>query len=132
MRPPCEVIVRYILPAFRSLVAKELLENFGLTQAAAAKKLGTTQAAVSYYFYSKRGMKYIEQLGTLPTIKFIVRESAEGIASNRISPADAISKFCKLCADLRTQDLICNIHKDLVLLPDDCKKCLSTIKPLGK
>ena len=128
MRPPCEIIVRYILPAFRSLVAKELLENFGLTQAVTAKKLGTTQAAVSYYVYSKRGKKYIEQLGALPAIKSIVRESAKGIAGDRISPADAISKFCKLCANLRTQNLICNIHKDLVLLPDDCKKCLTVMR----
>jgi len=128
MRPPCEIVVRYILPAFRSLIAKELLEEYNLTQAAAAKKLGTTQAAISYYLYSKRGKKYVEQLEAMPAVRAIVRESAKGIADENFSPADAVSRLCRLCADLRTQDIICKMHKDLVLLPDDCKKCLTMMK----
>ena len=27
MRPPCEIVVKYVLPAFRSLVARELIEK---------------------------------------------------------------------------------------------------------
>ncbi len=37
MRPPCEIVVRYVLPTFRSLVAKELIEKYSMSQQAAAK-----------------------------------------------------------------------------------------------
>jgi len=41
-------MVRYFLPAFRVLVAKELVRK-GVSQGRAARLLGVTQAAVSQY-----------------------------------------------------------------------------------
>jgi len=124
MRPPCEIVVRYILPAFRSLIAKELLEKYNLSQTAVAEKLGTTQAAISHYLYSKRGMKHIKQLEAMPVIRSIASEVAKDIVDEGLSPMDAISKFCKLCMDLRTQDIVCKIHKDFISLPEACRGCL--------
>ena len=57
----CEVVARYILPIFRSLIAKDLIEKYNFTQVEAAEKLGTTQAAISQYLHSKRGYKGLEQ-----------------------------------------------------------------------
>ena len=51
MSLPCETVVRYVLPAFRSLVAKKLLEEYNFTQLEAARALGTTQAAISQYVH---------------------------------------------------------------------------------
>ncbi|MFA5364813.1 MAG: hypothetical protein WC325_06495 [Candidatus Bathyarchaeia archaeon] len=128
MRPPCEVVVRSVLPAFRSLVARSLIENFNFSQVAAAKKLGTTQASISHYIYSKRGEKMVQQLESSASVKPIVDEIAKGIAENKISPLDAMMQFCKLCEALRGGDMICEWHKDCVDLPDACNVCPSTNK----
>jgi len=123
MRPPCELVVRYILPTFRSLVAKELIEKHRFSQVDTAKKLGTTQAAISHYLYSKRGDKKMRQLESVPQVQSTASEVAQGIANGKISAVDAMLSFCKLCIALRNQDVICNLHRDFVFLPEPCNIC---------
>ena len=123
MRPPCEVVVRSVLPAFRSLVARRLIEKYSFSQVAAAKKLGTTQASISQYLYSKRGEKTVKQLEASPSVQKIVDEIAQGIADDKISPLDAMMQFCKLCEALRSRDIICDWHKACLSVPDGCNVC---------
>ena len=115
--------MRSVLPAFRSLVARRLIEDFNFSQVKAAKKLGTTQASVSNYIYSKRGDKLVKQLEASPAIQTIVDEIAEGIAADKISPFDAMLNFCKLCEALRSGDLICDWHKGSAMVPETCNVC---------
>ena len=129
LRPPCELVVRYVLPAFRSLVAKELIEKYDFSQVAAAEKLGTTQAAISYYLYSKRGDKRIRQLETVSLVQSTASEVAQGMANGKISALDAMLSFCKLCIALRNQDVICDLHRDFISLPEPCKLCPDVSKP---
>jgi len=124
MRPPCEIVVKYVLPAFRSLVAKELIKKHGFSQLSTAKRLGTTQAAISYYLYSKRGGKKIKQLESVPVIQSAATKAAKEIAAGKSSATDAIVGFCRLCVDLRRQEIICELHKDYVILPKVCEICL--------
>ena len=78
MSARCETIGKYVLPVFRSLVAKELINTYHLTQVEAAKRLKTTQAAVSQYINSKRAIKGIEQFNEiLPRIKSICQKNSE-------------------------------------------------------
>jgi predicted transcriptional regulator len=127
LRPPCELVVRSVLPAIRSLVAKRLIEKYHFSQVAAAEKLGTTQASISHYLYSKRGDKRIKQLEASPSAKAMVNEIAEGVATEKFSPFDAMLRFCKLCKILRTGDLICDWHKDFIEVPEACDVCPPTI-----
>ena len=62
MSARCETIGKYVLQVFRSLVAKELISTYHLTQVETAKKLKTTEAAVSQYINSKRAIKGTQQL----------------------------------------------------------------------
>ena len=128
LRPPCEVVVRSILPAFRSLVARSLMEKCNLSQAAVAKRLGTTQASISHYIYSKRGEKMVKQLEASPAVRAIVDKIAQGIATDKISPFDAMQHFCKLCEALRSGDLICDQHKGFLAVPEACNFCPQTKK----
>ena len=123
MRPPCELVVRFVLPAFRSLVARELIERHHLSQTAAAHRLGTTQAAVSYYLDSKRGDKRMRQLEAIPAVQSAAREVAKGIVSERFSVTDAMSVFCKLCTALRRAEVMCELHRDYAPLSKDCSVC---------
>ena len=120
--------MRSVLPAFRSLVARSLIENYNFSQVAAAKKIGTTQASISHYLYSKRGDKMVKQLEDSPSVRAIVDEIAEGIAADKISPLDAMQHFCKLCETLRSGDLICDWHKTCLAVPEACNVCPSTAK----
>lgn len=126
MRPPCETVVKLVLPAFRSLVAKDLIEKYNFSQIAAAKKLGTTQAAISYYLYSKRGEKRMKQLEAMPSVQSAANQVASGIATQSFSPFDAMLKFCDLCKVLRTDDVVCDMHKGLITVPEACDVCRTT------
>jgi predicted transcriptional regulator len=97
---------------------------------AAAKKLGTTQASISHYLYSKRGEKMMKQLEASPSAMAMVDEIAEGIAAEKISPFDAMMHFCKLCKVLRSGDLICAWHKGSLSVPESCDVCPPTAKKL--
>jgi hypothetical protein len=54
MRPRCEIIVQYILPAIRAEMSIEMQKQ-GISQTNIAKVLGVTPAAVNQYLKSKRG-----------------------------------------------------------------------------
>jgi len=111
------------LPAFRSLVAKELVNRYHFSQRAAAEKLGTTQASISHYLYSKRGNKRMKQLESVASIRSVVSEVAEGIATEKLAPIDSLLKFCQLCTALRNRDVICDLHRDATVLPENCDVC---------
>jgi len=125
LRVPCELVVRYVLPAFRSLVAEELVKNYGFSQVVAAEKLGTTQATVSHYIHLKRG-KRIRQLESIPFVQFTSSEVARGIATGEFSTIDAMLMFCKLCSVLREKGVIhnsaCAREKNNVYISEDSEE----------
>jgi predicted transcriptional regulator len=129
MHPPCELVVKYVLPAFRSLIAKELIEAHDFSQVAAAKKLRVTQAAISHYLYSKRGNKQMKLLESVPLIRSSAREFAEKIAGEKMSQEEAMLKFCEICMALRRQEVICKLHRELVTLPPACDLCSPSQRP---
>ncbi len=54
IRPRCEIIVQYVLPAIRAEMAVRMKDE-GISQAQIARILGVTPAAVTQYVKSKRG-----------------------------------------------------------------------------
>jgi predicted transcriptional regulator len=97
----CETVGKYVLPVFRSLIAKELINTYKLTQVEAAHKLGTTQAAVSQYINSKRASKATENLGDImPQLRTMARETAKRLAENKILSDEISIDFCKYCPTL--------------------------------
>lgn len=98
MDPQCEIIGKYVLPIFRSMLAKELVQKYHLSQTQTAKKLGTTQAAVSQYLSSKRAYKGIEHVEQyLPKIQEMASETAQKLVNKEISAGDITLDFCNLC-----------------------------------
>jgi predicted transcriptional regulator len=94
----CETIGKVVLPVFRSLVAKELVNTYELTQVEAAQKLGTTQAAISQYINSKRAFKGAEQFeGIMPKLQDMAKETAERLVKQNMSCGDVSVDFCRLC-----------------------------------
>jgi predicted transcriptional regulator len=104
LKYPCEVVAKYVLPSFRSLIAKELIEKHGFTQVAAANKLGTTQAAISYYFSSKRGEKYVKLLENKPLIKSMIQDVTDKLVTGAISSIEMREKLCAICSSIKTPE----------------------------
>jgi predicted transcriptional regulator len=102
MSTPCESIARHILPLYRSFVAKELIEKYNYTQVRAAKKIGTTQAAISQYITSKRGHKGISNYDEIaPLVQKAAANVAKRIAAIDTSPKEFSESFCETCKSLQ-------------------------------
>jgi predicted transcriptional regulator len=80
------------------MLAKELVQNYHLSQTEAAKTLGTTQAAVSQYLSSKRAYKGIEHVEAfMPKIEAMAHETARKLINKEIPARDITPGFCTLC-----------------------------------
>ncbi len=125
MRTPCESVVTAVLPAFRSLVAKELVERFSFSQVEAARRLGITQAAISQYLSRKRGNQLTDVLEANPEVRSAVLKMAANIAAVESSGVDAMMAFCGLCGKLRQESIACTLHRGAMELPQGCQVCLT-------
>lgn len=97
-KPLCEIVVKYMLPAIRYLIAKELIETYGFLQMSAAKVLGLSQAAISYYMNSKRGQKWVSILSENEEVIKLIKSIAKEIAESK---EEINVDLCKLCLMIR-------------------------------
>lgn len=96
MKSPCEVVAKYVLPVFRAMVAKDLMDNYHLSQNQVAEKLGITQAAVSHYINSKRGTLMMNELEKISGVKATVGNVSRNLVE-KDDPDEMILAFCRLC-----------------------------------
>lgn len=97
-KPLCEIVVKYMLPAIRYLIAKELIEKYSFPQMSAAKVLGLSQAAISYYMNSKRGQKWVSILSQNKDVIKLIESTAKEIAESK--EGENID-LCRLCLMIR-------------------------------
>ena len=117
MKPPCEVVSKYLLPAARALIARKLIEKHGFTQVEAASKLGLTQSAMSRYIALERGQK----IKNIKEVKQLIEDIAKNITKSQLSQEEAILKLCGICTAFRKSGALCDFHKHTV--PTLSKKC---------
>jgi predicted transcriptional regulator len=102
MSTSCESVARYLLPLYRAFAAKELIEKHNFTQVEAAKKLGTTQAAISQYMTSKRGHGRIPNYEEIaPLVQNAAAKVVERVATTKMSHEEFSASFCELCKSLQ-------------------------------
>jgi len=101
---PCEVASKSVIPALRALVARELIEKYGLKQEQVARKLGVTQAAVSKYQHQVRGEAV--ELEAAPEVKAMSEDIASMLTRNT-NPLAVSQKLCQACTDIRALGLMC-------------------------
>lgn len=94
----CEAYAKRILPTLRALVAKIMVNEYGLTQLDAAKMLGVTQASINYYLTGKRGHKLLVELESIGTVYRIAKDIAKNLIEGRMDSSDYL---CRLCMFLR-------------------------------
>ena len=121
MRPPCEIVVWYVIPTIRSELAKELL-NLGMKQKEISELLDITQPAVSQYISDKRGhgLKFNDETQNL------IREFAKGLVEEKYNQRDIIPHVCQICKKVKTDEILCQLHKEKGRMPTDCDACMSS------
>jgi predicted transcriptional regulator len=122
MKPFCEIIVTDILPAMRAIVAKELIEEYGLNQTQVSKKLGITQPAVSQYKSELRG-RGVKILYSDKKIMCSIKNLSKKIASDEIDLKKIHQNFCKICLKIRKEKIICKLHTEAYPSLSRCNLC---------
>ena len=121
MKPPCEIVVWYVIPSIRSKLAKELLE-LGMKQKEISQMLDITQPAVSQYISDKRG----HELQFSPIVNQYIKDMAKDMTTGKLQSVDLIPKFCHICKTIKTQEVLCQLHKEKVNLPEYCSVCMGS------
>jgi predicted transcriptional regulator len=125
---PDELVARSVYPALRAMIADVLIKKYNYTQVEAARKLGVTQAAISYYLSSKRGI--FRQLFKSEFIIKSVEEIAKGIVLNKISERDLAYSLTKIADYIIENKQLCELHKQFEedLNVNECHLCEDRLK----
>ncbi len=121
MKPPCEMVVWYVIPAIRSELAKDLLK-LGMKQKTISELMDITQPAVSQYLTDKRG----SGIEFNDDVKKLIQDFADDLNDGTATKADIISRTCYICKRIKTEDILCQIHREHGHVPADCKACLGS------
>lgn len=121
MKPPCEMVVWYVIPAIRSELAKDLLK-LGMKQKDISELMDITQPAVSQYLTDKRG----SGIQFNDDVKELISGFANDLYNGNAGKSDIISRTCFICKKIKTEDILCQLHHEKGDIPADCKACLSS------
>ncbi len=117
MKLPCEIIVWYLLPSIRGELAKELSRS-GLRQKDIASRLGITQPAVSQYLKDKRGQELKLSKEALTKVHALAKKMVDKVDESIVR-----TEVCAICAIAKEGNLLCDIHRSLEKVPEDCSVC---------
>ncbi len=117
MRPPCEIVVRFLLPKLRAKVAEILIEEKGLSKKEVASLLGVSQASISKY---KRILSEKSPIDSEMIEKY-ARDLAEMIVRGE-DKERILLKVCSLCFLLRRGGSLCKYHREKEGIPE-CNIC---------
>lgn len=123
MKPPCIIVVKYLLPALRVLIAKELIEKHGLSRVRAAEKMELTPAAVTQYLKKVRGDAAVQLVEISDEAVKIVSEMANDLAEGGASVYDMMQNICKTCQVMRAKGLLCEMHKEILPALEKSEVC---------
>lgn len=127
MRPPCEIVVRRILPAVRSILVRDMTERHDINQAQIADRLGVTQAAVSQYLKHARGDSKLERRLKEAGLYERIQELSDEIGTGTARRSQIIAKFCEFCDSMGKEEFLCVLHREITpfLSDEECDICLS-------
>lgn len=121
MKPPCMIVVKYLLPTIRVLVMKELVEKHNMRKIDASAKMELTPAAITQYFKGERGNTFIREISQSGETMKMISKLAETLTRNGVTSENVIEKMCEICAAIRSEKLICELHRKDFPTLKECK-----------
>ncbi len=102
----CETFVMKYSTAIRILVAKELMERYGLSQLKASKLAGIPQPLLNYVINRKRKLKGLEDLYRNPKVIELIKSIAEEVYKG------LDIDMCTICILLRRSNAVDRLVKE--------------------
>ncbi|MCW1301488.1 MAG: helix-turn-helix domain-containing protein [Candidatus Nanoarchaeia archaeon] len=95
---PCQITIKYFIPAIRARVAKILVKEYNMTQMEIASLLGISQAAVSKYLSGKYG-NVVKQLERENIIQHVATSLVRRLIHRRRGNVfdEELCKCCRGC-----------------------------------
>lgn len=107
---PCEVGVKTVLPAIKALMARDIVENYGMKEKQVAEILGLSQSAISRYTTKNRGNILI--LENEPEVQKIVSQMTTFLICEPNKKKEIFQLFCTACITIRKKGLMCELCKE--------------------
>ena len=125
MKPPCMVVVKYILPSIRAMVARSLVEDYNMKPIKVASKMDITPAAVTQYMKGVRGFKEIRELEKSEKVKKSIEGLLEALFKENVDEIEVLEKMCKACKTIQKEEILCKLHKEEFNFPKnrECDFC---------
>ncbi|MCS7123941.1 MAG: hypothetical protein NZ932_00780 [Candidatus Bathyarchaeota archaeon] len=128
MKPPCVVVVKYLLPAIRVLITKELIEKHNMRKIDASEKMELTPAAITQYYKGERGATLTREIEKSPEVMKMISQLAEALVREESTPESVIERLCEICVAIRYERVICKLHQEDLPALDVCK-CATCYPP---
>jgi predicted transcriptional regulator len=121
---PCEVAVRSVVPAVKALMARQLVEEYGMNQEQVAKILGISQSAVSKYFGKVRG--HVIEVDKVQEARPLVASMVVMLVNGERRRAEFLQLFCETCGTIRKTGVVCQFCKksDPKVKIEECGFCM--------
>jgi predicted transcriptional regulator len=125
LKPPCMIVVQYVLPAIRVLIMKDLIKKHNMRKIDASAKMELTPAAITLYTKGKRGATFVDEITKSEKTMKILSELTETLAKDNMPTETIIDKLCRACVTIRSEGIICGLHqKELHALKESkCRVC---------
>lgn len=123
---PSEIESQWLIPATRSIIARELVTKYNFSQEDVAAILGITQAAVSNYISGNRGdNKIIRKLRSNYRVMEFVNDITENLSTNYSFTPYCMAKYIELFNYVKHSLFICEVHHSIEDQIDDslCEVC---------
>lgn len=121
MKPPCMIVVQYILPAIRVLIMKELIEKHNLRKIDASGMMKLTPAAITQYIKGERGASFVKEIAKSEKTMKILSEIADELTRETVPAETILKKLCKACSTIRSEGVICALHRRELQALEDCQ-----------
>jgi predicted transcriptional regulator len=110
MKPYCMIVVKYLLPTVRSIIMKQLIEDYGLKKNEVAKRMFISPSAVTRYLVGDRGSHFTSVLKDSDELMKIIKDISNNIANQKNLIPDLTEEICDLCNIVRKEGLMCDLH----------------------
>ena len=130
MKPPCEIVVKKIIPAVRSILAMELSEKYGMSQAEIAENLSITQPAVSQYLNSGEKVRKVKESLQENEVYSSLEDLSKDMANGDKDSIELTRKYCDICKSMDLEEIlsIVNPEGNTNLTKKDCQPCIEVRK----
>lgn len=121
MKPPCMLMVGSILPALRVMLARRMVEEYGLTRSEVARRLQVSRAAVTQYLKGVRGNYPLDLIAGSEAGREALERLTLELSKENPNFVEGLRRLCAVCRILRRERKFC----------DWCEKMMPAIQGMG-